>query len=149
MTKFVYLAGPVTGLTFQEAVAWRNEAAVALANMTNGHVQALDPLRGLTPSDFQSHAQGWFDSARCTAASFMIRDLYDIDRSCCLLANLVGMKSPSIGTMIELGYAFAKNVPIFLVAEKDIHPWVTRMSAERFSGITPALQAIAHLFRAP
>jgi len=110
-TEFVYLAGPMSGLTYEDALAWRVEATEALrrisASASSVHYHTLDPCRGkeyLTGSvlaGVDTKDQGWGDI-------IVPRDKYDVLRSAIVLVNLLpGEKvgKVSIGTMFEIAWA--------------------------------------------
>lgn len=143
--RYVYLAGPVTGLTFAAATEWRQQMAAFFRTVTPD-VRALDPLRGMIARDFDAHESlHSTDSAQCTIAHYMARDLQDIDRSQLVLANLLDMEEPSIGTMIELGYARAKNVPILVAAAEPLHPWVELLAVRVHRSPLEAAQAVVRM----
>jgi len=96
----VYLAGPITGLTFKEANAWRDRATFELG--LEG-IECLSPLRGKQhlaaagplPNDFDGGAEA------------VEQDLTDIRSSDALLVNFDGCEGISAGTMAEIGFAGA------------------------------------------
>lgn len=110
--KTGYLAGGITGLTYEEATGWRREIIEAYPD-----IRWLDPLRGTThlaptngdtplPSDFEgSEDPVW-------------RDLQDIRQSDFILMNLMWAPRASIGTMCELGYAYNQGVPCHVALEE-------------------------------
>jgi nucleoside 2-deoxyribosyltransferase len=103
----VYLAGPITGLSYSDAVGWRDFVIAELARRAP-HVRCLDPMRAKEhPSNVESigpfgHAGGLLDGH-----AVVQRDLWDVARSDVLLMNLAGAESTSIGCMVELGWAKA------------------------------------------
>lgn len=104
MRKTVYLAGPITGLTFEEAKGWRDDVTQQLGDTWH----CLSPLRGKEHCDLgseplPSNFDGGGDAVR--------RDLHDIRRSQAVLLNLLDTPIPSIGTMCELGYAKGYAAP--------------------------------------
>lgn len=112
----VYLAGGITGLTFERAAGWRRELIAAYPE-----IEWLDPLRGKDhlgngnrplPSDFEGDGQ----------IAAVWQDLDDIDRCDAVLMNLMYTSHASIGTMAELGYAFAREKPCHVaVDEGGVH----------------------------
>lgn len=117
--KLVYLAGPISGLTFKGCIAWRQYAARRLAK--NG-IKALTPLRGKEYlSKFgilSSHGREYTgEGVLATARGVMTRDRFDATRCDVLFVNLLQAKTVSIGTMMEIAWADLKRTPIVCVME--------------------------------
>jgi len=68
------------------------------------------------------------------------RDLFDIRRSEAIVVNLLGMDDVSIGTMCELGYAYALNKYIVVVSELNSeHIFIDKMASVRVKSLDHAL----------
>ncbi len=100
----VYLAGPMTGLTYSEAADWR---AYATAHLSPGIV-GVSPMRG---EPKQSPCFLGKNKA------IMTRDRWDVQCADAVLMNLLGASRVSVGTMIEVGWADAHRVPLVVVRE--------------------------------
>lgn len=107
----IYLAGPMTGHTYDEANDWRTYTT---GYLKVSDIETLSPMRGesyLEPGgmpDIQ-HAPG-----------IPARDRNDIATCDAVLMNLLEMGSRvSIGTMIELGWADMLRKPVILVRRAD------------------------------
>jgi nucleoside 2-deoxyribosyltransferase len=112
----VYLAGPITGLTYDQGQDWREYVAQALPK----EFQAISPLRA---KDVRLARVGiiedtYEDDPLTTAKGITTRDRMDCTRSDLIIMNLLGATRVSIGTMIEIGWANANNIPIILIMEK-------------------------------
>lgn len=142
----VYLGGPITGLTFDEARAWRLDAAAWLAE--HG-VTTLDPLRGkeqLGRTDTPLTA--WFDGG----GEAVYRDLRDITVSDIVLLNFQDAERVSIGTCAEMGYAACVRIDsdyydppeVVVVRNTDIydHVFVDYMADKTFETLEQALEYI-------
>lgn len=129
MSKLVYLAGPITGLTFGDCTDWRKDAIKRLAE--HG-ITGLSPMRGkeylleiakdkpLGP-DGDKYVLS-FKSPLSTNAGITTRDRWDCQRADAVLMNLCGAKQVSIGSMIEVGWADAARRPIVLAMDEgNIH----------------------------
>ena len=44
--RFIYLSGGITGLTYEQSVAWREEVSVMLAGWSGGAIRTFSPMRG-------------------------------------------------------------------------------------------------------
>lgn len=121
-----YLSGPMRGLSYEDADAWRQEARRGLWP----DIATLSPLRGkgnLRGQPIPATAQ----SPLSTAEAIVARDFRDVTRSDAVLVNLLGAKEISIGTVAEIAWAHAARTPVVLVMEHapglnpHNHPMVT------------------------
>lgn len=112
----VYLAGPIAGLAYDDATDWRNEAIEEIVGL--GY-EVFSPMR--EKSELREVYKGKVldPTADLDMGGPFGRDIFDIDRSDVVLANLIAMDTPSIGTMFELGYAYKGGKFILVVME----PW--------------------------
>ena len=140
MSDRVYLAGPITGSTYEESIAWREEAAVTLNS--NGYV-VLDPMRGkkslkgkgLLGSDYQN-------TILSNKHAIFSRDRADVMSANIILCNLTGATRVSIGTMMELAWAYDNNAYIVVVMEKENvhrHAFVEEVAGVIFPKIENAI----------
>lgn len=137
MSKLVYLAGPITGFTFDEAVDWRQYAIVELAKegITGlSPMRAKDYLAAITKAKgevFSLDGDVYADlSPLSSNRGIMTRDHWDATRCDVVLANFLGAKQVSIGTVMECAWAYTHRIPIVSVAtDEDIH-WQHGMMKE-------------------
>ena len=117
----VYLAGPITGLSYEGATDWREYAKRALAPEVIG----VSPMRGKeylahlkdiggTPDEHYMRLQ-----AMSTPKGITNRDRWDCKTCDAILMNVLGATKASVGTMIEAGWANAYGVPVVLVIEAE------------------------------
>lgn len=115
--KKVYLAGPISGLKFGEASDWRTIAADAFYP----EIEGFSPLRA---KEFL-HAKGeladigYDESILACPRGIMTRDHWDCMTADVILANLLGAKKVSQGTVMELAWGFAYRKPVVAVMEKE------------------------------
>jgi nucleoside 2-deoxyribosyltransferase len=130
-TKRVYLAGPIAGLTYEEAALdWREKVYHALHGeyRTGGrgdgsslHVHCYSPMRGkvfLKGTGEVIGKQGYEAHPMSSMQGIIGRDREDVRRADLVFMNVHGAKSVSIGTTVELGWADAHKIPIVLVMDK-------------------------------
>lgn len=130
MSKFVYLSGPITGTTYQEArYGWRKDFAkllhfdiIPLSPMRHeGHLSEIQgPLEKEYPEALFSHPK-----------MIVAKDLLDIEMANLFVANLKEASRVSIGTMVELGYAKKAGKTIITIMDKGTihdHPFVRELS---------------------
>lgn len=117
----VYLAGPITSLTFGEAQNWRD---YAIEKLQAHGIKGISPLRGqqhlVRYGELSATGDGTYaEHALTTAKAITTRDRYDCQRADVVLMNLLGATRVSIGTMIEAGWADSVRVPLIVVIEDD------------------------------
>lgn len=105
--KKVYLAGPIAGLSFEECNTWREWA-----------IKDLDPFIGVSPLRPDMHGRSFYHKDIPTAVKFD-RDYQDVMSCDAILVNLHGATRPSVGTIMEIGWAFMRRIPIVVVMEQD------------------------------
>lgn len=114
----VYLAGPITGLSYKECNSWRDYTAKALNRCG---IETLTPMRG---KEYLSHyrklkSQYLGVHPLSTAHGITSRDSWDCRRSDLILVNLMGAKAVSIGTVLEIAWGQSAGVYVMTVMEKD------------------------------
>ena len=135
----VYLAGPMRGHSEDTANGWRKVAATYLKS--HG-IRALSPLRGNLGLDLNP------DHPLLNPQGVNTQNLFDIRRSDMMLVNAVGVARPSVGTILEIGYAYAKDTPVVLAVEdEDFHnePLIRDMVGWRVRTLEAALAVVVHV----
>lgn len=120
----VYLAGPISGLTFLEAVDWRDYAK---AELSKSGITGLSPMRFKDYlSDLESISHKCDVEAALNVLStpegILSRDHFDANRCDVLLVNFLGARDRSLGTAMEVAWAFHKKTPIVVVMEQTGNP---------------------------
>jgi len=101
----VYLAGPINGCTDDEAIGWREKPKDLLRCETLDNMSR--DYRGKELDNFREIVEG---------------DKYDID-SCD--AMLVYYEKPSVGTSMEVLWAWLNHTPVHVATEqKNLSPWL-------------------------
>jgi len=148
----VYLAGPIAGCTYGEAVDWRGVAMVGLALR---EVEALNPMRAkdALASSYVDRIGNSFHAYKhmgpfYTAKGIMTRDHTDVLRADALLVNLLGTARPSLGTVMELAWAYAYRKPAVVVIERennphDNHPMIHEAIGFRVETLEEGIDAVA------
>lgn len=118
---FVYLAGPVAGKTWEEAMGWRRQAAMELEIAGFMPVLPLENEKALAGRGPLS-ALGEPDVPGCTAQDVFADDVDLLDGCHAIVANLVGASRVSIGTVWELGFAWGQGqLCIAILGAEDLH----------------------------
>jgi hypothetical protein len=116
----VYLGGHITGLTFDEALAWRTIARARL----EPDIEVIDPLRGLESLRGKGVIVGSYkDNPLTTSRGIMSRDRADVKRSNAVLMNLLELpKMVSRGSCVEVGWSDAwRKILILLMEPENVH----------------------------
>lgn len=126
MSRFtVYMAGAITGLTYDGAQSWRDFAKVRLGS---SGIKALSPLRskeylrGIPALTADCKEYGSLN-VMSTPKGLTTRDRWDAMRCDVLLVNFLGCEKVSIGTCMEIAWADATRTPIVcaMEAEGNVH----------------------------
>jgi hypothetical protein len=112
--KALFLAGPLTGVSYNDALAWRKYVESKLpadviafsALRGKGHVTNERVLKDTYPEHLLSTPQGT-----------ITRDRYDVSRCDALFVNFLNSDKVSIGTIMEMAWADARRIPIILAME--------------------------------
>ncbi len=120
MSKYlIYLAGPISGLSYSESTNWRQYV-----------IDTLDPaIEGLSPLRKKEYLKGeeslgdqYSDWPLSTQRGIYARDRFDCHRADVVLVNLLGTETVSIGTCMEIAWAAQNNTPVVLIMEPgNIH----------------------------
>jgi nucleoside 2-deoxyribosyltransferase len=149
MTKTVYLAGPITGLSYAGATDWREAAKRALLP----DIEALSPMRAKEylahVGEFTSDGDAYEPySVMSTNRGITTRDRWDATRCDVLLVNLLGARAVSIGTVMEIAWADLVRKPIVIAMEPEGNPHEHGMVKEATGFRVPTLEAALHVVRA-
>lgn len=112
----IYLAGPMTGCTYEEQCTWRKNILVPLYDEIDNfdiHLKIINPL------DYYNFENPSHD----TELEVMKFDLRAVLKSDLIIAKV---DKSSTGTNMELITAYNNNIPIlgYNPGNKEIHPWV-------------------------
>lgn len=148
--KTVYLAGPITGLSFRGCTDWRNEA---IKDLSAAGIKGLSPMRG---KDYLAHLEKISGTGEeykhlgvlATPRAVMTRDRFDATRCDVLLVNLIGAAQVSIGTVMEIAMADIKRTPIVCAIEPRNNPHEHMMIAEAIGFRVASLEAALHTVKA-
>ena len=122
----VYLAGPILGLTGDEANDWRYKIAARLAE---ANIIGVSPLR-CEPLIGKHYAPQYNDPKFGTARAIGSKNMFDVracDMSLIYLPKPAEGRHQSYGTLLELGWAFAwRRLTVLVTDDPEIrsHPVV-------------------------
>lgn len=149
----IYLAGPITGCTYGGCTSWREAFKEMISKAMAGpgwkpeEVVCLSPMRakdyldqvGIIQKDYPSVDFGPLSCAR----GIMTRDFFDCTRADLLVVNLLGAPIVSIGTVMEMAWAYQKRTPTIVAIEKEGNVHEHPMLWESWGFRVESLQAAA------
>lgn len=143
----VYLSGPITGLSYNEAVSWTDQAKNVLWDRHG--IYGFRPLRGKQDGlkNIKSlSAKGHPENPVSSPKGIYGRDMYDVRSSDAILVNVLGAKIASQGTVAEITAAYCWGKPIVLVIEDEgnvmDHVFVTEPATYRVNNLEDAYKLI-------
>ena len=120
MTRLkVYLAGPISGLTYPQAATWREY----FTNELEDCCEVISPLRGKELLFNDDEILGTeYANVRLTSNAITTRDRFDVMRADLIVVNFLGINQVSIGTVLEIGWADMLRKPVLVIMGKgNIH----------------------------
>jgi nucleoside 2-deoxyribosyltransferase len=145
--KKVYIAGPINGVSFDEARD-RNEALAKL--LRSAGFEPLDPLDPVKLADHSALSGQVGDLDRKAAAAGISPEmivhgcLKMVDDCDVVLANCLGVKTagvPMVGTPMEIMYAWLKGKQILVVNDDLTSAWFDVLTTQ-CSSIEAAIKEI-------
>jgi nucleoside 2-deoxyribosyltransferase len=148
----VYLAGPIAQFTYDDAEDWREKTHERMFLLSGKHIMGYSPLRGkedLLPTGEILTSKPYDYHPMTTSRGIMARDHNDVKTADLMLVNLLGAKHISVGTVMEMAFAYAYRVPTILVIEPegnphDNHAMLQQTYDYRFVNLNDACDAAVH-----
>lgn len=141
--RTVYLAGPISGLTHDECTDWRGKFRRLLIQ----GISILSPMRGKSDLRGVGTIDGCYeDTLLSNTSAVMARDFGDCSNCDIIVANLLGAKTPSFGTTMEIAWGFALRTPVVLVMEPEgnlhAHPMIEYAAGYRVGTLEEAAYVV-------
>lgn len=165
MTKKVYLAGPITGASWNESEDWRDQVKLdaSLDPQRFWNIEFFSPLRGKEYLRDHPEIKDSYPTLQfSTSKAIMLRDHHDVMTSDAVLVNLTGAKRVSIGTVMEIAWAYTHKIPVIAIMEGSFdqktgfdvseggniheHSMLNEAIWYRFTTVDEAMHAINLLF---
>lgn len=136
----IYLAGPISGCTFEECTAWRNDLTSRFAALG---VECYSPMRAKDYLSALPVIQGSYPELGplATARGIMTRDSWDCHRADVVVFNLLNAPRVSVGTVMELAWAWKAHIPTVVIMESGNcheHPMVDEATSYRVGTVEEA-----------
>lgn len=148
--SLVYLAGPISGLSYGSCTDWREFAKADLAakGITGlSPMRAKDYLKGLETISGTGEEYAHMGTLSLPKG-VMTRDHFDATRCDVLLANFLGAKSVSIGTVMEVAWAYTHFIPIVVAIEPSGNPHEHMMMNMAYGWREESLEKALHVAKA-
>lgn len=145
----VYLAGPITGESWQEANEWREDFK---RQFESNYPQLIgySPLRHKTylQNETKIH-HSYEDTVFSSQRGIFARDLNDVLTADLVFVNLLNTKIISVGTVMEIAWAQGFNIPRIVVMEKENniheHPMIREACPFRVETLDEGFDLIAKI----
>jgi nucleoside 2-deoxyribosyltransferase len=113
----IYLAGPIAGCSYKAATSWRRQFTKSLADYD---VKCLSPLRGKEELAGETSIDSIeYEKPLTCPKGVYTRDRWDCHRCDLMVANLLGARRLSVGTMMEWAWTDSQGTPVIMVMEED------------------------------
>lgn len=121
MSCKIYLAGKMSGLSFDEMNKWRSEVSQKLLVTAEYYNKTVNVVNPVSYYNFE-------EKRHQTEIEVEEYDLAHVNSSDIIIVNLAGL-SNSIGTIIELHDAhYHRKIPVIAFGSRELyenlHPWV-------------------------
>ena len=139
----VYLAGPIGGLDYEGATDWRVDAAKTLSAVG---ITSYDPMRWKSFLDNEekiSVVANTYTHPLATSRGIMARDYNDCKTCDVILVNLLPCAEtgkPTLGTVMEMAWAYAFQKPLVVIAKDDDEHVLHPMISEAISYHVPTIE---------
>lgn len=119
--RYIYLAGPITGCTENEAKDWRQMAKDTLTHISPNLI-GVSPLR-CEPCIGETYSSSYEDPRFGTEKAISAKNWFDTKMADMVLAYLPRVKfeegmRESMGTILEIGWASGKDIPVITVTDE-------------------------------
>jgi nucleoside 2-deoxyribosyltransferase len=120
----VYLAGPIGKLSYEDATDWRVKVTNEIKSRDK-NVECYDPMRFkefLSKYPEMSTVRDTYSHPLASARGIMHRDFFDCNRAAVVFVNFLPCREsgiPSLGTVMEIAWAYANHTPVIVVADED------------------------------
>ena len=142
MTKKVYLAGPMSGLSIEQQGDWRIWCSRQLKIYG---ITSICPLRGNVDTN----------TTLSTNKGITSRDFFDVQSCDVILINLLKQycaNEISIGTCMEVAWAYSLRKPVVLAIDDENSPYDHKMihgcSTYEVNSLTHAVETINNILGA-
>jgi nucleoside 2-deoxyribosyltransferase len=132
--KTIYLCGPITGLSYHDAVDWRNKATNWFRLRSEQPVGTIDPMQGELKTSVPQERM----------KDILALDYHYVTKADLILANFLHTSDNiSSGSISELAWAWTNRTPIIAIMKEDSpynNPWLKEMIWYRYDTLEEGLK---------
>lgn len=131
----IYLAGPMSGISWQEQTEWRKHIKQYFE-----HYSAI-PIHCINPCDFYNLKERLHNS-ELEVIDWDLGMLKKCDLVICMLSNT------SVGTIMEIAVARENGIPILglNLNELELHPWIEASLSRVFDNVNDLLEYVMSFY---
>jgi nucleoside 2-deoxyribosyltransferase len=147
--KKIYLAGPVTGLSYDNSEGWRDAFKERIKRSPLlPHVGLFSPLRAKHYLQGESSIAAQYEGTTLSSQKgIMSRDHWDVITADALIIDFSGSQQVSIGTVMEIAWAYERRIPIIAVVDElHTHPMLLEAISFPVKDLDEALHVLESLF---
>jgi nucleoside 2-deoxyribosyltransferase len=138
----VYVAGLISGYPYEEVFKYFDNTSKILSAL--GY-EVLSPLNGKTRlrTEIKLKASGYENDPISNNHAIMRRDMWMVHKADFIFCNLSNAASVSIGSMMELAWAYRAGKQVIVIMEKDNihrHAFVLEAATIVFESLEDGLQ---------
>jgi hypothetical protein len=120
----IYLAGQISGLNWQNSISWRDIVSTELAKFG---IHSFSPLRAKSYLRPYSNNDGVIDGTYeqhvlSSQRGIFGRDYFDCITRDLIFVNYLGATERSLGTAMEIAWAYHADKPIVVAIEDEGNP---------------------------
>lgn len=146
----IYLAGPISGCTFKGCTTWRKE----FRELMPEGVECLSPMRDKEYLDAEELIEHDYpDQVLSCQRGIMTRDFFDCTNATLIVVDLRGATRVSIGTVMEIAWAYATRTPVVAIMEPEgnlhDHPMVREAIGFRVETPEQAARVVRSILNLP
>lgn len=145
----VYLAGPITGESWDEANDWRED-------FIRRTIDSYPQLVGYSPLRYKTYLRNetkihhsYEETVFSSQRGIFARDFNDVLTADLVFVNLLNTKIISVGTIMEIAWAHAFNIPRVVVMEKENniheHPMLREACSFRVETFDEGFEVVAKI----
>lgn len=144
----VYLAGPISGLTYGGSELWRTEFISLMSDIPS--IDCFSPLRAKSYLKDAGVLEQSYDHPLSSDRGIMTRDHNDCLTSDIIVCNMMGVQRVSIGSVMECAWAYAYRKPLVMIMENENvhnHPMLRESAGFRVETVKDAVMVAKTLLR--
>ena len=114
--KKVYVAGPITGASYDQATTWREDFC---SDLKRYGILGFSPMRGKAYLSKEDKLKdSYSDHTMSSITGINVRDFNDVKTADAIFVNFLGAEKVSIGSVMEIAWARAFQIPVVIALSK-------------------------------